>query len=349
MNLNVGQISLVDLVDQIGRKEIIINRDYQRGAGLWPDSARTYFIDTILEGYPFPKVYLYQVFNEKTKRPIKEIVDGQQRLTTIRDFMSDKFKLTSASKKYNGMKYGDLDEDTQRLFLTYQIELSIILSATRPELLEMFRRINAYTAPLSAAEKRHATFQGSFKWFVVEQADEFSPTLERLSILTPKQLARMGDSDFIADLVVSLEKGVIEKSAKNIENLYKKYDNEFIKAGEYQLILNDFFTILNTKFEPLHSTFMMKSYAVQTLFCAYAHCKYGLPNVEELTSVIPNKNMTFDFEKINSNLISLADAHEEQDESGTFSDYVKSCLSSTTKKIQREKRFKILLDILSNN
>jgi len=236
MNLSVGQITLIDLIGQLERREVIINTNYQRGAGLWPDSARTYFIDTILEGYPFPKVYLYQVFNEKYKRPIKEIVDGQQRLTTIVDFMNDKFTLTSASKKYAGMKYSDLDEDVQNQFISYQIELSIILSATRAELLEMFRRINAYTAPLSAAEKRHATYQGDFKWFIVELADEYSPILENLGIFTDKQLARMQDAEFIADLVVSLEKGIVQKSAKTIDDLYKLYEGNFNRQREYTRI-----------------------------------------------------------------------------------------------------------------
>lgn len=70
MNLNVSQITLIDLVEQISRKEVVINRHYQRGK-VWPDTAKTYFIDTILEGYPFPKIYLYQVFSEKSRRPIK--------------------------------------------------------------------------------------------------------------------------------------------------------------------------------------------------------------------------------------------------------------------------------------
>lgn len=347
MNLNVGQISLIDLIGQIERKEVYINKDYQRGSGIWPDSARTYFIDTILEGYPFPKIYLYQVFNEKSKRPVKEIVDGQQRITTIMDFMEDGFKLTKASKNFAGMKYSDLDEENRKRFLSYQIEMSIILAATRPELLEMFRRINAYTAPLSAAERMHATYQGEFKWFVVEQADKHSPTLEQLKIFTPKQLARMQDSEFIADMATALDKGIIEKSTKNIEDLYKKYDLEFKNANRDSIIFDDFFKFLENDLEPLHSTFIMKSYVVHSLFSAFAHCKYGLPNVADLTDIHPNKKINFNLKYINGMLEKLANAHEEQDEDGPYKDYVKACMSSTTKTLQRETRFKIFCKILT--
>ncbi|WP_457944219.1 DUF262 domain-containing protein [Vreelandella alkaliphila] len=346
MNLNVGQISLIDLVGQLERKEVVVNKNYQRGAGLWPDSARSYFIDTILEGYPFPKIYLYQVFNEKAKRPIKEIVDGQQRITTIIDFMNNKFKLNSASRQYAGMYYSDLDEDVQNSFISYQIETSIILSATRAELLEMFRRINAYTAPLTAAEKRHATYQGAFKWFIVEQADEYAPILDELEIFTAKQLARMQDSEFIADLVVVLVKGVIQKSAKTIDDIYKVNDEGFESSEKYSKVLSDFFNFLSGDLEPLHNTFMMKSYVIHSLFSAYAHCKYGIPGGEEISGVRPKENISINLGKVLPILEALASAHEEQDESGPYKDYVRACISSTTKTPQRTQRFKTLCKVL---
>tara|TARA_B110001469_G_scaffold115902_1_gene120747 strand:- start:1556 stop:2605 length:1050 start_codon:yes stop_codon:yes gene_type:complete len=349
MNLNIGQVTLIDLVGQIERKEVIINRDYQRGAGVWPASARTYFIDTLLEGYPFPKVYLYQVYNEKAQRPIKEIVDGQQRITTIIDFIKGKFKLTSSSKKYSGMTFDDLDENTQRSFKSYQVEVSIILSATRPELFEMFRRINAYTAPLSPAEKRHASYQGEFKWFVVENADEHSPLMENLGVFTSKQLARMADSEFIADLAANLENGVVEKKSQTIETLYKEYDGKFPSANEYSMKLGEFFSKLQNEFSPTHESFMMKSYAVNTLFCAYTHCRHGIPGGEALSGVTPNENRRFNFEKINEKLLELAHAHEEQDENGPNASYVKACLSSTTKLAQRQTRFKAVCAAMCTN
>ena len=244
MNLNIGQFSLVDFMGMLDRKEIIINRDYQRGSGLWTVSARSYFIDTILQGYPFPKIYLYQSFNERTKRPFKELVDGQQRITTIHDFYHDKFALNNASKNFARLKYSDLDEETQRSFLSYQIELSTILSASRAELLEMFRRMNAYTAPLKEAEKRHSTYQGEFKWFIAEMADRFSPILESYEILTQKQIARMADAEFISDLVVVVKDGIQTKRTAKIEQLYKTFDTKFPDKNHIQLVLERFFGVL---------------------------------------------------------------------------------------------------------
>lgn len=348
MNLSVSQITLIDLVEQIHRKEVVVNRDYQRGK-VWPDTAKSYFIDTILESYPFPKIYLYQVFNEKTKRPIKELIDGQQRVTTIIDFMNNKFKLGNSSNKFKGMFFKDLDEDDQQSFLSYQIEATVILSATRPELLEMFRRINAYTAPLAAAEKRHAIYQGAFKWFIVDQADAYSPLLGELEIIGQKLLSRMGDCEFISDLIVTLEKGIVAKTAKHFEDLYKNFDVEFPQQEKYDTVLNDFFHMLKTDLSPVHDTFIMKSYVVNSLFSAYVACKYGIPNMSELVNSTPNSDIEFDFYKINQKLVELAEAHEVQDTEGEHSKYVNSCLSSTTKLPQRKARFQVLVDVFSGN
>lgn len=346
MHISVGQMTIADLVGQLERKELIINRDYQREAGVWPDSARTYFIDTILEGYPFPKIYLYQTFSEKTKKPLREVVDGQQRITTISDFLYGKFKLTASSKNYARMTYLDLDEEKQQAFQMYLIETSLILSATRAELLEMFRRINAYTAPLSAAEKRHSIYQGEMKWFIVEQADEFSEIFEKMNILSAKQLARMGDAEAIADMIAALEYGVVPKATKYIDGLYKNHDVTFNKAAEYHLILKDFFDFLSGPLSVLSNTFIMKSYVIHSLFSAYTLIKYGLPVGEANFGLQPNSRLEINLDKVIPKLHELAYAHEQQDETGKYGVYVKSCLSSTTKLPQRLVRVEILANVL---
>ena len=346
MNLNIGQYSLVDFMGMLDRKEVVINRDYQRGSGLWPESARSYFIDTILQGYPFPKIYLYQSFNERTNRPIKELVDGQQRTTTIHDFYNDKFTLNTASKDYSGLYYSDLDENAQRNFQSYQVEVSIILSATRSELLEMFRRMNAYTAPLKEAEKRHSTYQGKFKWFIAEMADQFSPLLETYNVLTQKQIARMADAEFISDLVVVLENGIQTKRTAKIEALYKKYDDQFEQQEETKEKLERFFSVLSNELANIQGTFLTKSYVIHSLFCALTAIWYGFPDSENIYDENPEPGYEIDFDAALPRLLALADAHEEQDDTSEYSEYVEACLSSTTQMAQRKTRTYFLINAL---
>ena len=52
MNINTNNYSVLELIQMLDRRELLVNRDYQRGSGLWPPGPSSYFIDTILERFP---------------------------------------------------------------------------------------------------------------------------------------------------------------------------------------------------------------------------------------------------------------------------------------------------------
>jgi hypothetical protein len=228
-----------------------------------------------------------------------------------------------------------------------RIQADVILSADKTKLLEMFRRMNAYTAPLNPAEKRHAKYQGKFKWFVVQIADRITPVLEQFGILSPKQMIRMADAEFIAELCIVLDSGIRHKSTKSIEDIYKKYDKEFPQEREqvFSKALLAFFDLLTKKFSMLRESHLMKTYAVHSFFCAFAQIQYGIPNGEESIGIPPiGKSVKTDNETI-AQLQALSDAHELKDTEGEFRDYV-AATSTTTKEAQRKARSKVLARIL---
>ncbi|MDZ8259357.1 DUF262 domain-containing protein [Nostoc sp. ChiQUE01b] len=171
-----------DLFNQMLSGELTVNRSYQRSSGLWPQNARSYFIDIVLNEFPFPKVVIRQVVDIKTRKTKREIIDGQQRLTTIKDYIEDKFKLSNVSKNYQGLYFTGLEDDVQSKFLGYEVSTDTIISATEEEILKIFRRINSYTLPLKDAEKRHASYQGDFKWFIKDTLEDY--VISKLNILT---------------------------------------------------------------------------------------------------------------------------------------------------------------------
>src|ERR1700685_1871367 len=97
------------------RGEIIVNKDYQRSDQVWPSVARSYLIETILKGFPIPKLCLYQVTDVKSRTTHKEIVDGQQRSVAIFDFFNNKFRLSkNDDNDISQRKYSDLDIEYQQ-------------------------------------------------------------------------------------------------------------------------------------------------------------------------------------------------------------------------------------------
>lgn len=337
MEITRSSFTISEIRDMWQRRELIVNKNYQRSSSVWPDSARTYFIDTILNRYVFPKVYFYQVFDKARKKVVREIVDGQQRLTTVLSFLNDEFRLSNRSLKFQGKLFSELDEDLQQQFLTYSVEVDIIHSAEQSDLLAMFTRMNAYTAPLNSAEKRHAEFEGIFKWFIIEATGEIGPRLVEFNILTPKQAIRMHDAEFLTELAIVLKDGIVDKSERSLTGIYKEYDKDFPDEEIFRSRIHEFMRILEIEFAPLKNTFITKSYVCHSLFCAMMQKKYGIPNGDNFGN--PPEGVFFtDLTRTVNALGALAGAHELQDTLGPYGEYVEACLSTTHRVKQRNIR-----------
>ncbi|MBF0456416.1 MAG: DUF262 domain-containing protein [Nitrospirae bacterium] len=345
MQISRSEHTISEIVEGFD-KDIKINRDYQRSDGIWPDTARVYFIDTILEGYPFPKLYFHQIYDKSKKKPMWEIVDGQQRIHTIIDFLNNELRLSKASQKYSGCYFKDLPDETQDAFRTVIIQVDKILSAEKYEILEMFRRMNAYTAPLNPAEQRHAKYQGKFKWFAAQLADKIGVVIEQFGILSSKQIMRMADVEFIADLAIVLDEGIVSKSSKSTDDIYKKYEKDFENEDRYRDIITSFFDTLALNFSELRNTYLMKTYAVHSFFCAFAYIKYGIPDGENAVGFSsPMGDIKYDKKTIEQ-MLALSYAHEIKDLKGEFREYVDAATSTTTKAAQRRTRTRTIAQII---
>lgn len=325
----------------LARGDLSANREYQRSPGLWPNASRSYFIDTILEGYPFPKVYFHEYLDRKTKRVRTEIVDGQQRITTIQDFLNDKFVLGKNSTRFVGKKFSDLDEDIQDAFLFYTVSVDVIRDAGRAEILQMFRRMNAYTLPLNAAEKRHSEFFGEFKDLVTQVLDHTS-LLAEWEVFTTRQIVRMADAAFVADLILAMEDGVVSTSDAKLHALYKKYDSSFPQSDVIKSHIDEIFEFLSRDLSGIRGSYMTKPFALHALCCAMHHNKSGLPGFAEASGIAPIGSFVgCSPERATANLVDLAAAHEGKD-SSRYPEYVESMSAGSNRERQRRERISII-------
>lgn len=329
----------------LDRRELIVNSDYQRGSGLWPDGPSSYFIDTILEGYPFSKIYMYEFLDRPTRGIRKEIVDGQQRIKAIVRFYKNELTLTGESA-YAGSKFDDLDEEAQGKFLSYIVSSDVIRNATRTQILQMFRRMNAYTLPLNEPEKRHSTFQGSFKWFINELADMLNEFFVEFGVFTNRQIVRMLDAELLTDCVLAIERGVVSTSPIDLRSLYKNYDDDFPQSERYHELIEDVFRYIIENFGDLRQTHMMKPYALHSLVTAMIHCKYGIETIEREWNVAPLGQFAYDPQQAAENLLALAQVHEAKEVDGPFATYVWGCLAGTNRAPRRTARIAAILRAL---
>ena len=164
-------VLLPSLINRLKYNEIV-NPDFQRNADLWTNKQMSRLIESILLKLPLPVFYFDVSDPEKWI-----IVDGLQRLSTIKKFFVDK-KLILNHLEFltdlNGSSYNDLDRSFQRViddteFITYQIE------AQTPKKVRysIFNRINTGGLSLNAQEIRQALNQeGKGVSFLKEVCDD---------------------------------------------------------------------------------------------------------------------------------------------------------------------------------
>lgn len=157
---NVRSRYLVDLINEVKESKLILAPYFQRKL-VWRIGHKVDFIKTILLGYPFPEVFISRgKIDLQTMQSTSALVDGQQRLTTIREFLADGFAV-------DGKKYSEMSPAEQERILKYEIAIiDLDLQQDDPQIKEIFKRLNRTFYALSTIEKLSTEF-GSSEFMLV--------------------------------------------------------------------------------------------------------------------------------------------------------------------------------------
>lgn len=158
-------LSVKYMIELMEEGLIELNPGYQRNR-VWKENKRkSLLIESLMLRIPIPAFYFYE--NEEGKY---QVIDGQQRLTTIRDFVKGKFKLTGLEylgEKYDKCEFRDLEvKYVQRIYRT-QIAVNI-LDARSPKkvIYDIFRRVNTGGVNLNPQEMRNAICRPEVREFL---------------------------------------------------------------------------------------------------------------------------------------------------------------------------------------
>ena len=166
-------MSMSNIIMRLQDGRIDMAPDFQRTSGIWSQQNKERLIESLMIKLPLPAFYFDMTDDDKWV-----IIDGLQRLTTIKEFVVDKkWCLTKENLEFLGevcdkKKYDELPGALRGNINESQVMVCGILGGTPPRLkFDIFRRINTGGYPLNSQEIRHALNPGSINIFLKELVD----------------------------------------------------------------------------------------------------------------------------------------------------------------------------------
>jgi hypothetical protein len=212
--------SIIDLMGMIERKEILLRPSFQRNA-VWDNKRASLLIESIWLNIPIP-----QIFVSVEEDGMWNVIDGQQRLTSLMRFFDNDFKLRGLEvlSELNGVNYSSLEDKPQRLLHGGNIRIVAIHEDSHPDIkFDVFMRINQGAIQLNAQELRNCLYRGNLNDALHEMAT--NPQLLKILNLS-KPHNRFKDVEMILRYLA-----VSESSHENFSNypgVMKTFLNQYM-------------------------------------------------------------------------------------------------------------------------
>jgi hypothetical protein len=255
IRVDAKMFSLQNVVDMIEDNDIDLAPDFQRRQ-VWNEVQKCRLIESILLRIPLPAFYFSASEDGRFS-----VVDGLQRLSTIKNFMSEKqissFKLDKGSLEYlrdqvGGKNYEDLKETLWgRRIKNTQILVNIIDPQTPFRVkFDIFKRINTGGSPLEPQEIRHCMSGQKSRALLKECAESEEFNFATSGIL--QDHPRMVDREFILRFMAFKMMQSYEEyaSARSMDEFLteatRKLDSK--QNSEIESLKNDFLKSMHTAY-----------------------------------------------------------------------------------------------------
>lgn len=235
---SVTNPTISDLYEKIQSERLVLRPDFQRKF-VWTHEHQEEFIGTILNGFPFPEIYVCEGdVDVANLRTTQHVIDGQQRLTTIKRYIEGNHDRAPSAIPL----YADLSQDQKREFLSYQVVVRDIGRVENDTIREIFRRINLTKFKLEDIEIHNAVYDGEF----IQTAKQILETdpLERYGVFRESEFTRMADLHFILLVMATWETGGYFAQDREVEPKVAEFNDEYPRSAQIaELLQRTFGTI----------------------------------------------------------------------------------------------------------
>ena len=232
-NFDRDKKRLKDIYDDFEKEKLIVDHTYQRRK-VWLPQDKVRLIETILMGLIIPEVFFWPAETDPvTGDRVTHIVDGQQRIVSILEFINNDFKLTEKhlldkeiKEAYGGKDWYHLPDEAKDKIWDYKLlVVEIDRQFSKEDIKKMFYRLNLTNYSLNNQEKRKSkeSVFGEFAEALARQ-DFWSD----YKVFSAADARRMLDVQYCCSLYILAKEGLIDQTSdKVINDYYDDYKNSF--------------------------------------------------------------------------------------------------------------------------
>lgn len=250
---SVTNPTIADAYQLIDAGQLILRPDFQRKF-VWTHDHQEAFMDTILSGLPFPEIYVCEGdIDVQRLRTTRLVIDGQQRLTTIRNYIEGRHDRPLSKIP----TYQSLSDEKKQDFLSYQVVMRDLGKIDEETIREIFRRINLTKFKLDDIEIHNAVYDGSFiqaAKYILENV-----SLEQYGVLKESEFTRMADLHFILLVMATLENKGYFAQDREVEPMVAGYNDEYPNKDQMISLLVRTFNVVRSLGLPVDSMWFRKS------------------------------------------------------------------------------------------
>ena len=265
--------TIKDIYDDFNAGKLIIDSTYQR-RNVWLLQDNIRLIETILLGYIVPEVFFWPAsIDSETGNAITHIVDGQQRINAIIDYIDGKYKLLSkflitdeVREKYGNKCFTELSVEAKTQIWLYKLSVvDIDQSWSKEQIKKMFYRLNLTEYSLNEQERRNSQSSAfGEKAELLTKVDFWS----KMKVFSSTDARRMKDTEYCCSVFILAQEGVVDQTNnQKINQYYDDYayefdvDNKLVNKIELAMGLIEKFADATT------IPFISKKTQMYTMFC----------------------------------------------------------------------------------
>jgi hypothetical protein len=260
---------------------------------VWRTPARSYFIDTMLRGMTVPPLYFRMTQNKTKTKTIRQVVDGQQRVRTVLDFIAGEYRLSKNLKApWAGQKFSDLSEAQQEQVRTFSFPTETFKGISDAQILQVFCRLNMNGIALNQQELRNGKYFGLFKQASYSLAFAYLEFWTKTKMFSNQGIARMLEVELTSELLIAGHVGMQDKK-KSINRYYDDWETVYPDEDRDKKRFIETMNTISETFthEELAASEFPRPPLFYSLYCAVFHQVFGLPDFQRTT---PRKKLSTD-------------------------------------------------------